>query len=72
MGQITEAMDGAKNSNSTLLIKEALYIWLSDLQLINRDGGITIPECWLQVMNCAAVMMSPTHATPTPYTIDGG
>ena len=34
----------AKN-NTTLLIKEALYICLSDTQLINRDEGVTISDC---------------------------
>ena len=30
--------------NTTLLIKEALHIRLTNLELINRDKGIAIPE----------------------------
>ena len=40
----TKVLDQAKN-NTALLIKEALYICLSDTQLINRDEGVTISDC---------------------------
>ena len=53
----TKVLDQAKN-NTTLLIKEALYIRLSDTQLINRDEGVTISDCWRQAVSHAAVMTS--------------
>jgi len=58
----TKVLDQAKN-NTTLLIKEALYIRLSDTQLINRDEGVTISDCWRQAVSHAAAMTSSTHAT---------
>ena len=58
----TKVLDQAKN-NTTLLIKEALYIRLLDTQLINRDEGVTISDCWQQAVSHAAAMTSSTHAT---------
>ena len=58
----TSVLDQAKN-NTTLLIKEALHIRLTNLELINRDEGVAIPECWQPVLDHAA-MTSSTHATP--------
>ena len=55
-------LDQAKN-NTTLLIKEALHIRLTKLELINRDEGIAILECWQPVLDHAA-MTSSTHAMP--------
>ena len=40
----TSMLDQAKNT-TTLLIKEGLHIRLTDLELINRDKGVAIPEC---------------------------
>jgi len=57
-----KVLDQAQN-NTTLLIKEALYIRLSDTQLINRDEGVTISDCWRQAVSHAAAMTSSTHAT---------
>ena len=53
-----------------LLIKEALYTRLTDLELINRDEGVTITECWQPVLD-HATMTSSTHATPHRGTDDG-
>ena len=39
----TSVLDQAKN-NTTLLIKEALHICLTNLELINRDKGVAIPR----------------------------
>ena len=58
----TSVLDQAKN-NTTLLIKEALHIRLTDLELINRDEGVTIPECWQPVLD-HATMTSSTHVMP--------
>ena len=58
----TSVLDQAKN-NTTLLIKEAVHIRLTDLELINRDEGVAIPECWQPVLD-HATMTSSTHATP--------
>ena len=55
-------LDQAKN-NTTLLIKEALQIRLTDLKLINRDEVFAIPECWQPVLD-HAMMTSSTHVTP--------
>ena len=55
----TSVLDQAKN-NTTLLIKEALHILLTDLELINRDEGVTIPECWQPVLDL--VWQSQTQA----------
>ena len=41
-----EANWEATERNATLLIKEALHIRLTNLELINRDEGVAIPECW--------------------------
>ena len=38
------AVGGAKN-NTTLFIKEALRIRLTNLELINKDEGVTILGC---------------------------
>ena len=65
----TSVLDQAKN-NTTLLIKEALHICLTDLKLINRDVGVTIPECWQPVLD-HATMTSSTHTTPRRGTDDG-
>ena len=65
----TSVLDQAKN-NTTLLIKEALHIRLTDLELINRDKGVAIPECWQPVLD-HATMTSSTHATPRRGTDDG-
>ena len=62
-------MDQAKN-NTTLLIKEALHIRLTNLERINRDEGVAIPECWQPVLDHAA-MMSSTYATPRREIDDG-
>ena len=61
----TSVLDQAKN-NTTLLIKEALHIRLTKLELINRDEGIAILECWQPVLDHAAMMIElhPRHATP--------
>ena len=39
--------------NTTLRIKEALHIHLTDFQLINRDEGAAILECWQLVLDHA-------------------
>ena len=41
----------------------ALHIRPTDLELINRDEGVAIPECWQPVLDHATTMGS-THATP--------
>ena len=64
----TSVLDQAKN-NTTLLIKEALHICLTDLELTNRDEGVAIPECWQPVLD-HATMTSPTHAMPRRGTDD--
>ena len=64
----TSMLDQAKN-NTTLLIKEALHICLTDLELINRDEGVAIPECCHPVLD-HATMTSSTHATPHRETVD--
>ena len=64
----TSVLDQAKN-NTTLLIEEALHIRLSDLELINRDEGVAIPECWQPVLD-HATMTSSTYATPRRGTDD--
>ena len=53
-------MDQAKN-NTTLLIKEALHIRLTDLELINRGEDVAIPEWWQPVLDHATITSS-THA----------
>ena len=58
----TSVLDQAKN-NTTLLTKEVLHIRLTDLELIDRDVGVAIPECWQPVLD-HAMMTSSTHATP--------
>ena len=65
----TSVLDQAKN-NTTLLIKQAVHIWLTNLELINRDEGVAIPECWQLVLDHAA-MTSSTHVTPRRETDDG-
>ena len=35
---------------TTLLITKALHIRLTEFQLINRDEGVAIPECWQPVL----------------------
>ena len=53
-------LDQAKN-NTTLLIKEpALHIRFTNLELINRDEGVAIPECWQPVLDHAAMTSSTT------------
>ena len=52
-----------------MLIKEALHIHLTNLELINRDEGVAIPECWQPVLD-HAMMTSSTHATPRRETDD--
>ena len=64
----TSVSNQAKN-NTTLLIKEALHIRLTDLELINRDEGVTIQECWQPVLD-HVTMMSSTHAMPRRGTDD--
>ena len=59
--------DQCVENNTTLLIKEALHIHLTNLELIHRDKGVTIPECWQLVLD-HATMMSTTHATPCRET----
>ena len=58
----TIVLDQAKN-NTTLLIKESLHIHLTNFQLINRDEGVIIPECWQPVLDHVTMTVS-THATP--------
>ena len=53
-----------------IFIKEAQHIRLTNLELINRDEAVTIPECWQPVLD-HAVMMSSTHTTPRRETDDG-
>jgi len=69
----TSVLDQAKNT-TTLLIKEALHIRLTNLELINRDEGIDIPECWKPVLDHAAMTnfthTTPRHATPHQETDD--
>ena len=48
----------------------ALHIRPTDLELINRDEGITIPECWQPVLDHAKTTGF-THATPRRGTDDG-
>ena len=57
-----KVLDQAANT-TTLLIKEALHIRLTDTeQLLNRDEGIAIPECWSAIWNHAqCVASSSTH-----------
>ena len=55
--------------NTTLLTKEALHIRLTNLEVINRDEGIAIPECWQPVLD-HATLTSSTHATPCRETDD--
>ena len=65
----TGVLDQAKN-DTTLLIKEALHIHPTDLELINRDEGIAIPECWQPVLDHGTMTSSP-HTTPRRETDDG-
>ena len=64
----SQRLDQAENT-TTLLIKEALHIHLTDFELINRDEGVAIPECWQPVLDHAMM----TKAPPTPHqeTDDG-
>ena len=62
-------LDQAKNT-TTMLIKEALHIRLTNFKLINRDKGIAIPECWQPVLD-HATMTSSTLATPCQEIDDG-
>ena len=64
----TGVLDQAKNT-TTLLIKEALHICLTGLELINRDEGVAIPECWQPVLDHATMTSSP-DATPCRETDD--
>ena len=41
-----------------------------DLEVINRDEGVAIPECWQPVLD-HATMTSSTYATPRRGTDDG-
>ena len=67
----TSVLDQAKN-NTTLLIKEALYIRLTDFELINRDESVAILECWQLVLDHATMTkLHPHHATPHQETDDG-
>ena len=52
-----------QSMNTTLLIKEALHIHLTNLELINRDKGVAILECWQLVLDHAA-MASSTYTMP--------
>ena len=46
-------------NNTTLLIKEVLYIHLTDTgKLMNRDKGITTSDCWMAVMSRAMTLAS--------------
>ena len=65
----TIVLDQAKN-NTTLLIKESLHIHLTNFQLINRDEGVIIPECWQPVLDHVTMTIS-THAMPCQETDDG-
>ena len=47
--------------STTLLIKEALHICLTNFKLINRDEGIAIPECWQPVLDHAMMTSSSPH-----------
>ena len=50
-----EVLDEAA-TNTTLLIKEALHIRLTDKEtLLNRDEGVAISDCW-------AAILSHTHS----------
>ena len=51
-----KALDEAAN-NTTLLIKEALHIRLTDAEtLINRDEGVAISDCWTAILSHARPM----------------
>ena len=50
-------LDQAKN-NTTLLIKEAVHIRLTNLELINRDVGVAIPECGQLVLDHTMMLSS--------------
>ena len=53
-----KVLDEAAN-NTTLLIKEALHIRLTDTEtLINRDEGVAISDCWTAILS---------HARPMTY-----
>ena len=65
----TSVLNQAKNT-TTLLIKEALHICPTDLELINRDEGVAIPECWQPVLDHGTMTSSP-HTTPRRETDDG-
>ena len=53
-----------KSLFTNVTIDEAL-----DLELINRDEGIAIPECWQPVLD-HATMTSSIYATPCRATDD--
>ena len=51
-----KVLDEAAN-NTTLLIKEALHIRLTDTEtLINRDKGVAISDCWTAILSHARPM----------------
>ena len=53
-----KVLDKAAN-NTTLLIKEALHIRLTDTEtLINRDEGVAISDCWTAILSHARPMTS--------------
>ena len=56
-------VDQASNT-ATLLIKEALHIHLSESELIDRDEGVTIPDCWRPILSHVTAMASHAHTMP--------
>ena len=53
-----KVLDEAAN-DAALLIKEALYIRLTDTEtLINRDEGVAISDCWAAILSHARPMTS--------------
>ena len=56
-------VDQASNT-ATLLIKEALHIRLSESELIDRDEGVTIPDCWRPILSHVTAMASHAHTMP--------
>ena len=59
-----KVLDEAAN-NTTLLIKEALHICLTDKEtLLNRDEGVVISDCWASILSHAhSISSSATSST---------
>ena len=61
-----KVLDEAAN-NTTLLIKEALHIRLTDKEtLLNRDEGVAISDCWSPILSHAHSISSAASGSTHP------